>query len=84
MSLGIEEHLIDGVLVRVYDPAKTVIDCFRYRNKIGVDVAIEALRDYLAAKTKTGGKLYTVDQLWLYAKSCRMARVMMPYLESIA
>src|SRR6185369_91646 len=46
LTIGIEEHQIEGVPVKVYSPAKTVADCFKYRNKIGLDVAIEALRDY--------------------------------------
>ena len=78
LSEGIEEHLIEGITVRVYSPAKTVADCFKYRNKIGLDVAIEALRDCL--RTRKG----TMDDLWHYAKICRVARVMKPYLESVA
>jgi predicted transcriptional regulator of viral defense system len=73
---GIETQTIDGVAVRIYAPAKTVADCFKFRNKIGIDVAIEALRDYL--KKHRGG----VDALWRYAKICRVQRVMQPYLEA--
>ncbi len=73
---GIETHEIKGVRLRIYNPAKTVADCFKYRNKIGLDVAIEALRDVWRLK-KT-----TADELWHYAKVCRMSNVMHPYLES--
>ena len=72
-----EEHRIEGVSVKVYTPAKTVADCFKYRNKIGLDVALEALRDCWK-KRKT-----TMDELWEAAKVCRVANVMRPYLESL-
>ena len=75
---GVKEHQIEGVMVRVYNPAKTVADCFKYRNKIGLDVALEALRDY-QHKLRAGR-----DDLWRYAKICRVARVMRPYLEALA
>jgi len=75
---GIEEHVIEKVHVRVYGPAKTVADCFKYRNKIGLDVAIEALRDCWRHRRAS------MDELWKYAKVCRVANVMRPYLESIA
>ena len=74
---GIEDHEIEGVTVRVYNPAKTVADCFKYRNKIGLDVAIEALRDVWRQKKAT------MDELWHYAKICRMSNIMRPYLESL-
>jgi len=73
---GIEKHKIEGVEVKVYCPAKTVADCFKYRNKIGLDVAIEALRDCLSQKK------CSVDEIWKYAKVCRVANVMRPYLEA--
>jgi predicted transcriptional regulator of viral defense system len=75
-SKGIEKHNIDNSKVRVYCPAKTVADCFKYRNKIGLDVAIEALRDCLAQKK------CSVDEIWKYAKVCRIANVIRPYLEA--
>ena len=75
---GVEEHPIEGVAVRVYNPAKTVADCFKYRNKIGLDVAIEALRDY-RRRHRAG-----MHDLWRYAKICRVAAVMRPYLEALA
>ena len=78
MTAGVEEYPVDGVAVRVYSPAKTVADCFKYRNKIGLDVAIEALRDCRRQRKATN------DQLWHFAKVCRVARVMKPYLEAVA
>lgn len=77
LSSGIEEHLVEGVPVRVYDPAKTAVDCFKYRNKIGLEVALEALR------AGWQGRRFTMDQLWRYAAICRMTNVMRPYLESL-
>ena len=73
----IQEQRIEGVGVRIYDPAKTVADCFKYRNKIGLDVAMEALRD---CRKK---RLATMDALWDAAKICRVSNVMRPYLESL-
>jgi hypothetical protein len=61
----------------VYSPAKTVADCFKYRNKIGLDVASEALRDCWQQKKAT------MDELWEAAKVCRMSQVMRPYLEAV-
>jgi predicted transcriptional regulator of viral defense system len=78
LTSGVEEHEIEGVPVRVTTPARTVVDCFAYRNKIGLDVAIEALRDCWRQK-----KL-TMDELHRAAQSRRMANVMRPYLESLA
>jgi predicted transcriptional regulator of viral defense system len=74
---GIEEHVIQGVTVRVYDPAKTVADCFKYRNKIGLDVALEALRECWRVRR------CTMDEIWHSSKLCRVANVMRPYLESL-
>ncbi|NHZ69769.1 MAG: transcriptional regulator [Thermotogales bacterium] len=78
LNAGVEEHRIDGVSVPVFIPAKTVADCFKYRNKIGLDVAIEALRECLRSKR------CTMDDLWQYAKICRVQNVMRPYLESLS
>ena len=75
---GIETVERDGVKLRVYGVAKTVADCFKHRNKIGLDVALEALRD------AWNGKRMTSDQIWHYAKIDRVANVMRPYLESLA
>jgi predicted transcriptional regulator of viral defense system len=78
LTAGIETHLLRGGEIRVYSPAKTVADCFKYRNKIGLDVAMEAL------KVCIEGKQDTFDNLWKFAKICRVANVMRPYLESFA
>lgn len=77
LTEGVELIAIDGVQVPVFNAAKTVADCFRYRNKIGLDVAIEALRDGWAQR-----KL-TTDALWHYAAVNRVANVIRPYLESV-
>jgi len=69
---------VDDVIIRVTGVAKTVADCFKYRNKIGLDVALEALREAWRAKRMTS------DDLWRYAKVCRVANVMRPYLDSLA
>jgi predicted transcriptional regulator of viral defense system len=76
-SEGIENHTIDGVPVKLYGVAKTVADCFKFRHKIGLDIALEALREGWRARR------FTMDELWHYAKVCRVARVMQPYLESL-
>lgn len=78
LRAGVEEHQIEGVTVQVYSPAKTVADCFKYRNKIGLDVAIEALRECRRARR------CSMDDLWHYADICRIRNVMRPYLESLA
>jgi predicted transcriptional regulator of viral defense system len=77
LTTGVDEHLIQHVNVRVTNPARTVVDCFKYRNKIGLDVAIEALRDCWRRKRAT------MDQLHRAAQSRGMANVMRPYLESL-
>lgn len=74
---GIEEVERDGVKLRVYGVAKTVADCFKHRNKIGLDVALEALKD------ARGRNRASVDDIWRFAKICRVANVIRPYLESI-
>ncbi len=76
-TAGVEEVVRDGVSLRVYCVAKTVTDCFKHRNKIGLDVALEALKDAL------GRNWATVDEIWRFAKIGRLANVMRPYLESI-
>lgn len=77
LTEGIEERVLEGVRVRVYGPAKTVADCFKFRNKIGVDVAVESLRDY---RRQRG----SVDELLRYAEICRVARLLRPYLEAVS
>jgi predicted transcriptional regulator of viral defense system len=78
LSAGVDTHEIDGVRVRIYCAAKTVADCFKYRNKVGLDVAMEALRDCWRQRA------CTMDELVHYADICRVGRVMRPYLETLA
>ena len=76
LTSGIEEHQLAGVPVKIYGAAKTVADCFKFRNKIGVDVALEALRAYLRQRLPE-------KDLWDCAKICRVQKVMIPYLEAL-
>ena len=78
LAEGIEERRAEGVTLRVYSAAKTVADCFKYRNKIGIDVAVEALRDF-SSKHRGGA-----TDLARFARICRVSRVMQPYLDAIA
>ena len=78
MTEGIKRHVIQGVPVPVYCIAKTVADCFRFRNRIGVNIAVEALRDAWR------NKKVTADELWHHAKVCRVLNVMRPYFDSLA
>lgn len=78
LKAGVEQHVIDRVTVPVTSPAKTVADCFKYRGKIGLDVAIEALRECLAKKRATR------DEIWRYAGIDRVQNVMRPYLEALS
>lgn len=73
---GVDEHLIDGVPVNIYSPEKTLADCFKFRNKIGMDVVLEGLKLY---KTR---KPFKLTALLDYAKICRVQNVMRPYLEA--
>jgi predicted transcriptional regulator of viral defense system len=77
LTQGIERHPIEGREVKVYGVAKTLADCFKYRNKIGLDVALEALRDAWRRRR------FTLDELDRYAAICRVQRVMKPYLEAM-
>jgi len=77
LTRGVEDHVIDGVPVRVTGVARTVADCFKFRNKIGLDVALEALQEAWRAKRAS------MDELWRYATLCRVANVMRPYMESL-
>lgn len=77
LTHGVEDHVVDGVSVRVTSVARTVADCFKFRNKIGLDVALEALQE--AWRTKR----VNMDELWRYATLCRVANVMRPYMESL-
>ncbi len=76
-SAGIEIVKTEATALRVYGVARTVVDCFKHRNKIGIDVALEALRDARSQKKASA------EELWHYAKLCRVANVMRPYLEAI-
>ena len=77
LTEGIENHQVEGVPVRVYSAAKTVADCFKFRNKIGLDVAIEALKDCLRQKKAS------VNEIYRYAKVCRVSNVIRPYMEAL-
>ena len=77
LQFGVQEHRIGERSIRVFSPAKTVADCFKFRNKIGTDVAIEALRDCYRQKKAS------MDELWSAAKVCRVTNVMRPYMESL-
>ncbi|MDP1863002.1 MAG: type IV toxin-antitoxin system AbiEi family antitoxin domain-containing protein [Thiobacillus sp.] len=78
LAAGVETHRVDGMAVHVTSVAKTVADCFKFRNKIGLDVALEALREARRAKKASA------DELWRYAKINRVTNVMRPYLEAVA
>ena len=74
---GVETHIVDGVSLRIYSPAKTIADCFKYRNKIGIGVAVEALR-----MLRERGEL-DPDQILHFARICRVEKVMKPYLQAL-
>lgn len=74
---GTEKHRVGGVPVRVYGVAKTVTDCFKYRNKVGLDVALEALREAWRARR------FTMEEIGRFARICRVEKVMRPYLEAL-
>lgn len=78
LHAGVEEHTLEGVPVRVFSPPKTVADCFKYRNKIGLDVAIEALRECQRSRR------CSMDELWHFAGICRVRNVIRPYLEAVS
>jgi len=77
MSSRIQIRRVEGVDVHVYDPGKTVADCFKFRNKIGLDVALEALRECRRLRKAS------MEEIWSAAKICRVSNVMRPYLEAI-
>lgn len=78
MTEGVEDHKVGNTVIRVTNPAKTVADCFKYRNKVGLDVALEASRECRRERK------CSADTLWKYAKICRVANVMRPYLEAMS
>ena len=75
-AAGIETHLLDGIELKVYDPEKTLVDCFKFRNKIGMDVVLEALKMYRERQR------IDVNRLIKYAKICRVKNIIKPYLEA--
>jgi predicted transcriptional regulator of viral defense system len=77
MTAGVENASVAGASVRVFGVSKTVADCFKFRNKLGLDVALEALNEAWAARR------VTMDELWRYAQICRVANVMRPYMEAL-
>lgn len=77
LSAGVNEHLVDNCSIKVFSEAKTVADCFKYRNKVGLDLALEALRECWRENKATA------DELWHFADLCRVKNVMRPYLETI-
>jgi predicted transcriptional regulator of viral defense system len=77
LAEGLDTHLIEGVTIQVTIIPKTIADCFKFRNKIGPDVALEALKDAWQKKQ------VTMDELWRYAQLCRVQNVMWPYLEAL-
>lgn len=76
-SYGVEAHAIQGVSVNIYSTAKTIADCFKFRNNIGIDVAVEALKQAWSEKR------CTMDELWEAAKACRVSNIIRPYMEAI-
>ena len=76
-TIGIQTHKIDGIPVRIYSPEKTIADCFKYRNKIGLDTAIEALKLYRERKR------FKPADLMQIARTCRVEKVIRPYLEAL-
>ena len=78
LSFGVVRHQVEGTEVKVYTPAKTVADCFKFRSKIGTELALRALRECFREKKAT------MDELWEAAKICRVANVMRPYMETLS
>jgi predicted transcriptional regulator of viral defense system len=76
-TAGVEIHELDGINVRIYSPEKTLADCFKFRNKVGLDTVVEAVRFYRQRKS------VDVDDLMRYAAICRVKKVIQPYLEAI-
>jgi hypothetical protein len=77
LTAGVEEHRVEGTRVKVYGVAKTLADLFKYRNKVGLDVVLEAVREAWRERR------FTMDELDRYARICRVQRVMGPYLEAL-
>lgn len=77
LTVGIETHIIDGVTVRLYNPEKTLADCFKFRNQLGMDIVLEALRFYRERKP------FDIRGLMKYARICRVETIMKPYIEAM-
>ena len=77
LRAGVEIHVVHGVELRVFSEAKTVADCFKFRSRVGLDVALAALREGWEKRR------FTIDELWRFAGICRVATVMRPYLETL-
>jgi hypothetical protein len=77
LTAGVEDHLIDGITVRVYSKEKALADCFKFRNKLGMDIVLEALKLYRDQRA------FNVDELLNYARICRVEKAIKPYLEAI-
>jgi predicted transcriptional regulator of viral defense system len=78
LSAGVEQHTVEGTVIRVTNVAKTVADCFKFRNRIGLEAALEALREVRRSKKASP------DDLWRYARINRVANVIRPYLDAVA
>jgi predicted transcriptional regulator of viral defense system len=76
-SAGIEKHVLDGIEVRIYSREKTITDCFKFRNKIGLDIALEALKDYLRQPNRN------IQELLAYARINRVEKIIRPYLQAV-
>ncbi|KAF1081557.1 MAG: hypothetical protein GQF41_2363 [Candidatus Rifleibacterium amylolyticum] len=77
LTAGIQNHEVDGVTIRIFCPEKTIADCFKFRNKIGMDIALEALKLYKARKG------FNSSELIKFARICRVENIMRPYLEAM-
>jgi uncharacterized protein (DUF1786 family) len=78
LTEGVASHMMDGVEIKVTNVAKTIADGFKFRNKIGLDIALEALKEAVQSKR------VTIDELWHYSQLCRVHNVMRPYLEGLS
>lgn len=78
LDIGVQTHTIEGIPVRITEPARTIVDCFKFRSRVGLDVAVASLREYLRVH-RTGR-----TQLWEMAGACRVQGVLRPYLEALS
>ncbi len=77
LEAGVEDHIIDGISVHIYNREKTIADCFKFRNKLGMDITLEALKLYMQQRA------FDADKLLCYARICRVEKIMKPYLEAM-